>query len=89
MPGRATRIITLESPSILVFEGSTYLGESPKYNAVGVIGMDLGLDWGGSWKSIVDQPHFQLRPDWAMNMTEKQMLAELRVRVSEGRPVYA
>jgi peptidoglycan LD-endopeptidase CwlK len=72
-----------------VFEGSTYLGESPKYNAVGVIGMDLGLDWGGSWKSIVDQPHFQLRPDWAMNMTEKQMLAELRVRVSEGRPVYA
>ena len=72
-----------------VFEGNTYLGESPKYKAVGVIGMDLGLEWGGSWKTLVDEPHFQLRPAWAMDMTEKQMLAELRTRVDEGHPVYA
>lgn len=72
-----------------VFEGNTYLGESPKYKAVGVIGMDLGLEWGGNWKTIVDQPHFQLRPVWAMDMTEKQMLAALRGRVDNGRPVYA
>lgn len=72
-----------------VFEGNTYLGESPKYKAVGVIGMDLGLEWGGNWKTLVDQPHFQLRPAWAMDMTEKQMLAELRVRVADDQPVYA
>jgi len=72
-----------------VFEGNTYLGESPKYKAVGVIGMDLGLEWGGNWKTLVDQPHFQLRPAWAMDMTEKQMLAELRGRVADDQPVYA
>lgn len=72
-----------------VFDGNTYLGESPKYKAVGVIGMDLGLDWGGSWKTLVDEPHFQLRPAWATDLTEKQMLAELRTRVDEGHPVYA
>ena len=72
-----------------IFEGNTYLGDSPKYKAVGVIGMDLGLEWGGSWKTIVDQPHFQLRPAWAMNMTETQMLAELRNRVADGHSAYA
>ena len=32
-------------------------------NVVGKIGQGIGLEWGGSWKSIVDKPHFQL-PDW-------------------------
>ncbi|HTN66491.1 MAG TPA: M15 family metallopeptidase [Burkholderiaceae bacterium] len=74
-----------------VFEGNQYLGESPKYKAVGALGMDLGLEWGGNWKTIVDQPHFQLRPTWATvtGMSEKEMLAELRNRVADGRPVYA
>ncbi|HNX92795.1 MAG TPA: M15 family metallopeptidase, partial [Syntrophomonas sp.] len=72
-----------------VFEGNKYLGESPKYKAVGMLGMDIGLEWGGSWKSIVDEPHFQLRPEWASNLTEKQMLAALRDRVSSGLSVYA
>jgi peptidoglycan L-alanyl-D-glutamate endopeptidase CwlK len=34
-----------------VFEGANYLGESPKYKAVGALGMDLGLEWGGNWKT--------------------------------------
>jgi peptidoglycan L-alanyl-D-glutamate endopeptidase CwlK len=71
-----------------VFEGNKYLDESPKYKAVGALGVDLGLEWGGNWKTIVDQPHFQLRPDWATNMTEKQMLAELRNRHVSGSGVY-
>lgn len=33
------------------------------FNKVGAIGVSLGLEWGGNWKSIVDTPHFQL-PDW-------------------------
>lgn len=32
-------------------------------NVVGKIGQSIGLEWGGSWRSIVDKPHFQL-PDW-------------------------
>lgn len=72
-----------------VFEGNKYLGDSPKYKAVGALGVDLGLEWGGNWKSIVDQPHFQLRPTWAVDLSEKQMLAELRSRHDSGQPVYA
>ncbi|MDI1350466.1 M15 family metallopeptidase [Aquabacterium sp.] len=72
-----------------VFEGNRYLGTSPKYKAVGVLGMDLGLEWGGSWKSIVDEPHFQLRPSWATDLPERSMLAELRNRLSAGTEVYA
>ena len=72
-----------------VFEGNRYLPNSPKYKAVGVLGVDLGLEWGGNWKTIVDQPHFQLRPTWAAGITEKQMLAELRSRHDSGQPVFA
>jgi peptidoglycan LD-endopeptidase CwlK len=54
-----------------------------------VLGMDLGLEWGGSWKSIVDEPHFQLRPSWATDLPERSMLAELRNRLSAGTEVYA
>lgn len=72
-----------------VFEGNKYLPDSPKYKAVGALGVDLGLEWGGNWKTIVDQPHFQLRPAWAADLTEKQMLAELRSRRETGQSVYA
>lgn len=71
-----------------VFEGNKYLGESPKYKAVGALGMEIGLEWGGNWKSMTDEPHFQLRPEWANELTEKQMLAALRDRVKNGLPVY-
>jgi peptidoglycan LD-endopeptidase CwlK len=71
-----------------VFEGSKYLGDSVKYQAVGALGMDLGLEWGGSWKSFVDQSHFQLRPEWAQALSEKDMLAQLRDRAEAGKPVY-
>jgi peptidoglycan L-alanyl-D-glutamate endopeptidase CwlK len=72
-----------------VFESDRYKGESPKYRAVGVIGQELGLEWGGNWTSFVDQPHFQLRPAWAEGMTERDMLAELRDRAANGTPVFA
>ena len=72
-----------------VFEGNRYLPESPKYKAVGALGMDLGLEWGGNWKTTVDQPHYQLRPAWAANLPERQMLAELRERLASDQPIYA
>ncbi len=41
------------------------------------------------WKTIVDQPHFQLRPEWAEGIKEKEMLAKLRDRTENDTPVYA
>jgi peptidoglycan L-alanyl-D-glutamate endopeptidase CwlK len=35
----------------------------PLWNLLGDTGAKLGLEWGGTWKSFKDRPHFQ-RPDW-------------------------
>ena len=72
-----------------VFEGGRYLDESPAYKAVGALGKQLGLEWGGDWKSIQDEPHFELRPAWARDMSEGAMLAELRNRRAANREVFA
>ena len=71
-----------------IFDGAKYIPESPRYKAVGVMGADLGLEWGGNWTSIKDEPHFQLRPKWARG-SERDMLAELRTRAAAGRGFYA
>lgn len=70
-----------------VFSGNRYLPESPLYKAVGALGMELGLEWGGNWTSIVDQPHFQLRPAWASAMRDSAMLAELGRRTKHGESI--
>jgi peptidoglycan LD-endopeptidase CwlK len=68
-----------------VFQGTKYLPQSPKYIEVGKIGRSLGLEWGGDWTTIKDRPHFQLRPKWAVQLSEKEMLKEL-LRRSEAIP---
>lgn len=72
-----------------VFQDGKYLGESPLYKVVGAMGLDIGLDWGGNWKSFVDEPHYQLRPKWAKDMSEGAMLAELRRRKDNGIDPFA
>jgi len=73
-----------------VFEGGKYCEESPKYKAVGALGTDLGLDWGGNWRStMLDDPHFQLRPSWALDLSEAELLGELRRRQDAGKDAYA
>lgn len=72
-----------------VFEGGRYLDESPAYKAVGALGMKLGLEWGGNWKTIQDEPHFQCRPAWARDKSERDMLAELRARHERGESAFA
>jgi len=81
---------------ITIFKGSTDpeqaktpVFESPLYKVIGVLGTDLGLEWGGNWKTIVDEPHFQLRPGWAQGMAERDMLTELRSRKESGKDFYA
>jgi hypothetical protein len=51
--------------------------EHPAYDLAGRIGKDLGLRWGGDFKSIVDRPHFE-RP---IGLT----LAEARQKYPLGR----
>jgi peptidoglycan LD-endopeptidase CwlK len=81
---------------VTIFKGSTDaeqaktpVFESPLYKVIGALGTDLGLEWGGNWKSIVDEPHFQLRPGWAKDMKESEMLAELRRRKAAGEDFFA
>jgi peptidoglycan L-alanyl-D-glutamate endopeptidase CwlK len=72
-----------------VFENGNYLDESPNYAKVGAMGKELGFFWGGDWKSIQDEPHFELRPEWAADLSEQDMLAQLRERRDSGQGVYA
>lgn len=39
------------------------------FDKVGKLGQSIGLEWGGTWKSIKDRPHFQL-PDWGSTATK-------------------
>jgi peptidoglycan L-alanyl-D-glutamate endopeptidase CwlK len=71
-----------------VFKGKKYLEESPDYKKVGHLGVELGLDWGGNWKSIQDEPHFDLRPPWAKDLTENEMLEQLGARTSSGQDIF-
>lgn len=43
------------------------------FNKVGELGQSIGLEWGGSWKSFKDLPHFQL-PDWGSTPTRLKRL---------------
>jgi peptidoglycan L-alanyl-D-glutamate endopeptidase CwlK len=62
--------------------GKEYLGESPDYRKVGKIGESLGLEWGGSWKDFVDEPHFQYNPNHLS-------LAQCRERTAERKDLLA
>ena len=71
-----------------IFRGKEYCDEHPLYHELGTLGKSLGLEWGGDWK-FCDEPHYQMRPAWATGMTERDMLAALRSRVSKKQDVLA
>lgn len=43
------------------------------FKKIGAIGISLGLEWGGAWKTFKDLPHFQYRANYTLNdfRTEK------------------
>lgn len=43
------------------------------FGRVGEIGVSIGLEWGGNWRSPVDKPHFQL-PDWGSSTAGIKMV---------------
>ena len=70
-----------------VFDGTKYVSDGLGYKAAGMIGRDLGLVWGGDFKSISDEPHFEIHPKWAFGMTNKEMLERLRTMHSQGKEI--
>lgn len=64
-----------------VFDGEKYVPESPLYKAVAAIGKGLGLEWGGDWKTISDEPHYQI--------TKGRSLAEARDLHDQGKTVFS
>jgi len=70
-----------------VFDGNNYVPESPIYAKVGPIGVALGLEWGGSWTSIKDMPHYEYPPAWSKGGGESAMLAGLRARHAANKDV--
>ena len=74
---------------VTIFRDGQPVWESPLYKSVGAMGRALGLAWGGDWQSIADEPHFELRPAWAANLSEGQMLAKLRRRHDAQEDAFA
>ncbi len=66
---------------ITVFRGSEPVYESPAYAAVGALGRQMGLEWGGDWTSLKDEPHFQMR--------NHKSLAQARELHDQGKDVFA
>lgn len=70
-----------------VFMGGRYLDASPRYATVGALGKSLGLVWGGDWRNA-DEPHFELHPPWAADLSESQLITELRHRHQLGKDPF-
>jgi peptidoglycan L-alanyl-D-glutamate endopeptidase CwlK len=64
-----------------LFKAKTYLDESPIYREIGIAARSLGLTWGGDFKSIVDEPHYEV----PTGLT----LAQMRERVAAGKDIFA
>jgi len=64
-----------------LFLGKNYLGESLKYKELGQAGKSLGLVWGGDFKSIKDEPHFEI----STGLT----LAEMRKRIADKKDIFS
>lgn len=57
-----------------------YLGESPLYKKAGQAALAAGitnLEWGGNWKTFVDQPHYQ--------HTTGITITDIRTRFESGK----
>lgn len=64
-----------------IFKGGKYLDDSPLYRQLGQLGQAFGLEWGGAWKTITDEPHFEVKTGITM--------AEKRERVAAGRDLFS
>lgn len=54
-----------------------YVDHKILYNKVGKIGESIGLTWAGNHPFLSNLRYFELRPQWANNMSDKEMMNEL------------
>ena len=66
---------------IACFRGTRYITEHAAYREIGQAGKSLGLTWGGDFKSIKDEPHYEVPT--GLN------LAQMRERVRSGTDLFA
>jgi peptidoglycan LD-endopeptidase CwlK len=50
-----------------VVNGKAIWNDVSLFKKLGKIGIDLGLEWGGSWKKFIDKPHFQYTAGYSLN----------------------
>jgi peptidoglycan L-alanyl-D-glutamate endopeptidase CwlK len=62
-----------------IFRHGEYIPESELYRKAGVIGKGHGLEWGGDWKGIQDEPHFQAIAEANLTGTRKSFEAGQRL----------
>ncbi len=43
-----------------LFRGGDYLEDSPLYKEIAPFAKYIGLEWGGDWKSMKDEPHYEV-----------------------------
>lgn len=65
---------------VTIFDGKNPVWESPLYKVLGNLGKNLGLEWGGNWTSIVDEPHFQYNP-------RGYSTSQMRDRIAQNKSV--
>ncbi len=58
-----------------VFVNGQYVPESDLYKKAGKVGRDIGLEWGGDWHSLQDEPHFQAVPETELVLTRTRFEA--------------
>ncbi|MNK00636.1 hypothetical protein D3C87_184250 [compost metagenome] len=54
-----------------------YLDHKMLYDKVAKIGESIGLTWAGNHPFLSNLRYFELRPNWANNMNDKEMMNEL------------
>ena len=63
------------------FEGGAYIPDDPEpYRRAAKMGLTQGLEWGGSWKTFPDLPHYQLAIPFSV--------AQTRGRFEAGEPYF-
>jgi hypothetical protein len=59
-----------------LFRSGIYLKNFEDYAPLGSLARELGLEWGGSWKSLKDGPHVQLFDSQCLGNSPKRESAE-------------
>lgn len=58
-PGQSWHNYGLAVDIVFKPSGKWSWAEEHDWNKLGEVGKELGLEWGGDWKSFQDRPHFQ------------------------------